>query len=106
MLINSDATVTICNSKSDYKYYTKNADIVISAVGKAKFIKSNDIKDKAVLIDVGINRVNDKICGDFDFEDVKTKASYITPVPGGVGPVTVSMLVNNLYEAYIKRRSE
>lgn len=104
MLINSDATVTMCNSKSDYKYYTKNADIVISAVGKAKFIKSCDIKENSILIDVGINKINDNICGDFDFEDVKTKTSNITPVPGGVGPVTVVMLVNNLYDAYIKRR--
>lgn len=106
MLINSDATVTICNSKSDYKYYTKNADIVISAVGKAKFIKVNNLKNEAVLIDVGISRIDDKISGDFDFEEVKEKVLYITPVPGGVGPVTVAMLVNNLYEAYIKRRGE
>lgn len=106
MLINKDATVTICNSMSDYKYYTKNADIVISAIGKPNFIKESDIKDNSILIDVGINRVDNKLCGDIDFESVKNRASYITPVPGGVGPITVSMLVNNLYEAYIKRRSD
>jgi len=106
MLINKDATVTICNSFSDYGYYTKNADIVISAIGKAKYIKSSDIKENTVLIDVGINRISNNLCGDFDFDDVKNKASYITPVPGGIGPITVSMLVNNLYEAYIKRRGE
>lgn len=104
MLINKDATVTICNSYSKYSYFTKNADIIISAVGKPEFIKSSDIKENSVLIDVGINRLNDIIVGDFDFNDVKNKAAYITPVPGGIGPITVVMLVNNLYDAYIKRR--
>lgn len=107
MLVNKDATVTICNSFSNYNYYTKNADVVISAIGKGKFIKSDDIKENSVIIDVGINRLDDgTICGDIDYNEVKEKALYITPVPGGVGPVTVAMLVNNLYEAYIKRRGE
>lgn len=104
MLINKNATVTICHSKSDYSYYTKNADILISAVGVPKLIKSDDIKENAILIDVGINRLDDRtICGDIDYSDVKEKVSYITPVPGGVGPITVAMLVNNLIDAYIKR---
>jgi len=106
ILINKNNTVTLCNSFSDYRFYTKNADIIISAVGKANFIKSSDIKNDVVLIDVGINKMDNILTGDIDFEDVKTKTSFITPVPGGVGPITVSMLANNLYEAYVKRRGE
>jgi len=107
MLISKNATVTICNSYSDYSYFTRKADIIISAIGKSKFIKGSDIKKDSIIVDVGINRLdNGRICGDIDFEPVKNKASYITPVPGGIGPVTVAMLVNNLYEAYIKRRGE
>ena len=96
-LINKDATVTICHSKTkDLKEITKNADILISAIGKPKFITVDMIKQGAVIIDVGINRLKEGIVGDVDFDEVKEKASYITPVPGGVGPMTVAMLLNNV----------
>ena len=83
--LNKNATVTVCHSKTiGLKEYTKKADIVIVAIGKAKFLTADMIKDGAVIIDVGINRdENNKLCGDVDFENVKQKASYITPVPGG-----------------------
>ena len=108
--LNKNATVTVCHSKTkDLKEHTKNADIVISAIGKAKFVTADMIKDGAVVIDVGINRnENGKIVGDVDFENVSPKASYITPVPGGVGPMTIAMLMNNVIKAtkLQKRRSE
>lgn len=99
--LNKNATVTVCHSKTkDLKEHTKNADIVISAIGKAKFVTADMIKDGAVVIDVGINRSeNGKIVGDVDFENVSSKASYITPVPGGVGPMTIAMLMNNVIKA-------
>ena len=93
-LLNKNATVTICHSKTiNIKEYTKNADILISAVGKPKFVTEDMVKEGAVVIDVGINRLETGICGDVDFEGVKNKASYITPVPGGVGPMTIAMLM-------------
>ncbi len=100
-LLNKNATVTICHSKtSNLLEVTKNADIIVAAVGKEKFLKADMIKDGAVIIDVGINRLeNGTICGDVDFENVKEKASYITPVPGGVGPMTVAMLMSNIVKA-------
>ena len=108
--LNKNATVTICHSKTkDLKEHTKNADIVISAIGKAKFVTADMIKDGAVVIDVGINRdESGKIVGDVDFEKVRSKASYITPVPGGVGPMTIAMLMNNVIKAtkLQNRRSE
>ena len=108
--LNKNATVTVCHSKTkDLKEHTKNADIVISAIGKAKFVTSDMIKDGAVVIDVGINRdESGKIVGDVDFEKVSSKASYITPVPGGVGPMTIAMLMNNVIKAtkLQNRRSE
>lgn len=108
--LNKNATVTICHSKTkDLKEHTKNADILISAIGKAKFVTADMIKDGAVVIDVGINRnENGKIVGDVDFENVSSKASYITPVPGGVGPMTIAMLMNNVIKAtkLQNRRSE
>ena len=108
--LNKNATVTVCHSKTkDLKEHTKNADIVISAIGKAKFVTADMIKDGAVVIDVGINRnENGKIVGDVDFEKVSSKASYITPVPGGVGPMTIAMLMNNVIKAtkLQNRRSE
>ncbi len=108
--LNKNATVTICHSKTkDLKEHTKNADIVISAIGKAKFVIADMIKDGAVVIDVGINRdESGKIVGDVDFEKVSSKASYITPVPGGVGPMTIAMLMNNVIKAtkLQNRRSE
>ena len=99
--LNKNATITVCHSKTqNTKKITKEADIVISAIGKAKFITEDMIKEGAIVIDVGINRdENGKIVGDVDFENVKQKASYITPVPGGVGPMTVAMLLNNVIKA-------
>ena len=96
-LLNEDATVTICHSKTkNIEEITKNADIVISAIGKPKFVSSDMIKEGAVLIDVGINRLEAGLVGDVDFEEVSKKASYITPVPGGVGPMTIAMLLHNV----------
>ena len=99
-LINRNATVTICHSKTkDMKEITKRADILISAIGKPNFVTRDMIKDDAVVIDVGINRTSKGIVGDVFFEDVEKKASYITPVPGGVGPMTIAMLMNNVIKA-------
>ena len=80
--------------------YTKKADVIIAAIGKAKFLTEDMVKDGVVIIDVGINRQDDgKLVGDVDFENVSKKASYITPVPGGVGPMTIAMLMNNVIKA-------
>lgn len=99
LLLNANATVTVCHSKTKYlANVCKNADILISAVGKANFVTVDMVKEDAVVIDVGINRdKNGKLCGDVDFENVKEKASLITPVPGGVGPMTITMLMYNTY---------
>ena len=99
LLLNANATVTVCHSKTkNLKELCSQADILISAVGKANFVTAEMVKDGAVVIDVGINRdENGKLCGDVDFEDVKEKTSYITPVPGGVGPMTITMLMYNTY---------
>ncbi len=103
LMLNNDATVTICHSKTvNMDTITKTADILIVATGKPKLIKANIIKDSAIIIDVGINRVNGKIIGDVDYDDVYEKVSYITPVPGGVGPMTVSMLLNNVMISHKK----
>ena len=97
LLLNENATVTYCHSRTpDLTAFTKQADIVVAAVGIAKYINSSHIKDGAVVIDVGINRdENGKLCGDVDFDDVKDQTSFITPVPGGVGPMTITMLLAN-----------
>lgn len=96
-LLNRDATVTICHSKTrNLKEITLTADILIVAIGKAKFITKDYVKDGAIVIDVGINRVLGKVIGDVDFDDVARKASLITPVPGGVGPMTIASLLANL----------
>ncbi len=101
MLENKNATVTLAHSKTkDLKNKTINSDIVISAVGHKNLITEDMIKENTVIIDVGINRDNDKICGDVDFENIKNKASYITPVPGGVGPMTIATLAQNIIKAY------
>ncbi len=101
LLLKENATVTVCHSKTEnLKLHTLNADIIICAVGKPNFIKNDMIKDESIIIDVGINRVNDKICGDVDFDDVKSKVSYISPVPGGVGLMTVASVLNNIIECY------
>ncbi len=97
-LLNKDATVTICHSKTkNIEEITKKADIIISAIGKPKYVTENMVKQGAVVIDVGINRLETgEIVGDVDYEKVQEKASYITPVPGGVGPMTIAMLLNNV----------
>ena len=96
-LLQKNATVTICHSKTqNLKEETRNADIVIMAIGKARFLKKEDIKDGAILIDVGINFEDGKIVGDIDFEDVKEKASMCTPVPGGIGTITNAVLIRNI----------
>ena len=99
--LNKNATVTTCHSKTqNIKEIASRADILISAIGKANFVTADMVKENAVVIDVGINRLdNGKITGDVDFENVKDKASYITPVPGGVGPMTIAMLMNNVIKA-------
>ena len=99
--LNKNATVTICHSKTkDLKEYTKRADILIAAIGKSKFVTKDMLKPGVVVIDVGINRGADgKITGDVDYEEVEKIASYITPVPGGVGPMTIAMLMNNVIKA-------
>lgn len=100
-LLNKNATVTICHSKTkNIAEITKEADILIAALGKPKFVKENMVKENAVVIDVGINRNEEgKLVGDVDFENVSKKVSYITPVPGGVGPMTIAMLMNNVVKA-------
>ena len=99
-LLNRDATITICHSKTkNLAEITKQADILISAIGKKNFVTADMVKPGAVVIDVGINRTEDGLFGDVDFENVKEKTSYITPVPGGVGPMTVAMLMNNVVKA-------
>ena len=106
LMINNNATVTLCHSKTNnLSMHTKNADILVAAIGHPNMIKKEDVKEGAVIIDVGINRLSDgTLCGDVDFEDVKDKASYITPVPGGVGQMTVYELGNNTYKAKKLRR--
>ena len=99
LLISRNATVTMCHSKTiDLKKYTKKADIIITAVGKPKFITKDMIKKGSVIIDVGISRVDGRVVGDVDFDHVSKKASYITPVPGGVGPMTIAMVLENILE--------
>lgn len=100
-LLNKNATVTICHSKTqNIANIVKQADIVIAALGKPKFVTEDMVKEGAVVIDVGINRNEEgKLVGDVDFENVEKKASYITPVPGGVGPMTIAMLMHNVVKA-------
>lgn len=97
LLLNADATVTVCHSKTkNLKEICAAADILVVAIGRAKFVTADMVKEGAVVIDVGMDRdENGKLCGDVDFEHVKDKASYITPVPGGVGPMTITMLLYN-----------
>ncbi|MFA6528539.1 MAG: bifunctional methylenetetrahydrofolate dehydrogenase/methenyltetrahydrofolate cyclohydrolase FolD [Candidatus Gracilibacteria bacterium] len=103
MLLNRNATVTTCHiDTKDLKKHTKNADLLVVAVGKPKLITADMVKKGAIVIDVGINKVDGKLIGDVDFEKVSKKASYITPVPGGVGPMTVACLMENTLIAYKK----
>jgi len=105
MIRHKGANVTVCHSRTeDISMYTKNADIIISAVGKVNLITNGMVMNSAIVIDVGINRCENGICGDVDFESVKDKCSYITPVPGGVGPMTVAMLAKNIIKAYKLQR--
>ena len=101
LLLAQHATVTICHSRTkDLPSVTRRADILIAAVGKAHMIKADMVKDGAIVIDVGVNRLeNGKLAGDVDFDEVAPKASYITPVPGGVGPMTIAMLMKNTLDA-------
>lgn len=105
LLLNADCTVTVCHSKTkNLKEVCANADILVAAIGRAKFVTGDMVKDGAVVVDVGINRdENGKLCGDVDFESVSQKCSYITPVPGGVGPMTITMLMYNTCLAAIRR---
>lgn len=100
-MLKKNGTVTVCHSKTEnIKEITQKADIIIAALGKARFVTQDMVKDGAVIIDVGINRNDDgKLVGDVDFENVEKKASYITPVPGGVGPMTIAMLMTNVVKA-------
>lgn len=97
LLLNASATVTVTHSKTkNLKEICKNADLIVAAIGKPFFLKADMVKDGAVVVDVGINRLDDgRLVGDVDFEEVAPKCSYITPVPGGVGPMTIAMLLNN-----------
>ncbi len=108
LLLERNGTVTVCHSRTkDLASHTKNADILVAAVGKEKFIKADIVKDGAVIVDVGINRGADgKLYGDVDFEFVKEKASYITPVPGGCGPMTIAVLMKNTLAAYKMQNKE
>ncbi len=100
LLLHKNGTVTTCHSKTEnLEAFTKNADILVAAVGKANFVTADMVKQDAVVIDVGMNRENGKLCGDVDFENVAKKASFITPVPGGVGPMTIAMLMKNTLTA-------
>lgn len=101
LMLENNATVTICHSKTEnLSEITKQADILVAAVGKPKFVTADMVKDGAVVLDVGINRMTDgKLCGDVDFDNVADKTSFITPVPGGVGPMTITMLLKNTLEA-------
>lgn len=97
LLLEKNATVTVCHSRTaDLSFFTRNADVIIAAVGRKRFVTADMVKEGAVVVDVGINRdENGKLCGDVDFENVKDKCSYITPVPGGCGPMTIAVLMKN-----------
>ena len=100
LLLRENCTVTICHSRTkNLAEHTRRADILVAAVGKAGFVTEDMVKDGAVVIDVGINRVDGKVCGDVDFDRVKEKAGWITPVPGGVGKMTITMLLSNTADA-------
>lgn len=100
LLLQQNATVTVCHSRTaDLSAHTRQADILVAAVGRPGFITAEMVREGAVVVDVGINRVDGKLCGDVDFEAVAQKASYITPVPGGVGKMTIAMLMENTVEA-------
>ena len=101
LMLHANATVTICHSRTqNLAEHTRRADILVAALGKPNFVTGDMVKDGVVVIDVGINRLPDgKLCGDVDFASVEPKASFITPVPGGVGPMTITMLLKNTLKA-------
>lgn len=106
LLLHKNGTVTICHSRTkDLSEVTRRADILVAAVGRANFVTADMVKDGAVVIDVGMNRSEGKLCGDVDFEAVSKKASFITPVPGGVGPMTIAMLMQNTLTAAKKQNN-
>jgi methylenetetrahydrofolate dehydrogenase (NADP+)/methenyltetrahydrofolate cyclohydrolase len=101
MLLQKNATVTICHSKTkNLEDITKRADILVAAIGSPGFVKEDMVKEGAIVIDVGINRVEKKLVGDVDFDKVSQKASQITPVPGGIGPMTIALLMKNSLTAF------
>ena len=101
LLMQKHATVQTCNSRTkNLSEKLQKADIIIAAAGSPKLVKGSDVKDGVAVIDIGINRVDGKICGDVDFDEVSKKASFITPVPGGVGPMTIAMLIKNTLKSY------
>ena len=103
LLLNDHATVTICHSRTvDLPKVAQEAEILIAAVGRAKMVNADFVRQGQVVIDVGINRTEQGLCGDVDFDSVKNKASYITPVPGGVGPMTIAMLLENTYLSAVR----
>jgi methylenetetrahydrofolate dehydrogenase (NADP+)/methenyltetrahydrofolate cyclohydrolase len=104
MLMAKNATVTVCHSRTkDTASYTREADVIVAAVGKPKFLTADMVKEGAVIVDVGINRLDSGLVGDVDFEALKEKASFITPVPGGIGPMTIAMLLQNTLEAFRRK---
>ena len=105
LLLNEDCTVTVCHSKTvNLKEKCLQADIIVAAIGRPKFVTADMVKEGAVVIDVGINRTENGLVGDVDFDNVKEKASMITPVPGGVGPMTIAMLMENTYNSAVRRK--
>lgn len=105
LLLNKHATVTICHSRTqNLKEIASRADVLVVAIGKPRFINHEYVKEGAFVIDVGVNRVDGKLSGDVDFDDVKDRVSMITPVPKGVGPMTIAMLMNNVLKAYEERQ--
>ena len=106
LLLHKNGTVTVCHSKTEnLKEICREADILVAAVGRANFVTADMVKEGAVVIDVGMNRVDGKLCGDVDFDSVKDKTSAITPVPGGVGPMTIAMLMKNTLTAAKKQNN-
>lgn len=102
LLMDQGATITVCHTKTkDLALHTKQADLIIAAAGRPKMITKEMVKPGVIIVDVGVNRVNDKLVGDVDFESIKDMASYITPVPKGVGPMTINALLENTFELYL-----
>lgn len=107
LLLNRNATVTICHSKTQHiESICAQADVLVASVGQPRLVKADWVKEGAAVIDVGINRVDGKLCGDVDFANVKEKAGWITPVPKGVGPMTIAMLLENTLESYRKKEEK